>query len=64
MTAADQKRQRQADYMRQYRAKGPGLAYARTQNEAYRAAQARLRELHRAEFDALYADERRARGLA
>jgi hypothetical protein len=54
-----------ADYIRERRATDPVLAQReRAQNEAYKAAMSLLRERHRVEFDAIYADELTARGLS
>jgi hypothetical protein len=55
-------RTHQAEIVRRSRAKHPGVN--RLQVAAYNAAAAEVRERHRAEFDAIYADEKRKRGLA
>lgn len=54
-----------ADYMREWRKrpKTKNAGYDRKQARAYRLAQQRLRENHRAEFDELYEEERRDQGL-
>lgn len=53
-----------AAYVRRYRRSKPEAAeYVRKQHEAYRAAQARLRALHYPEFNLIYDEELRARGL-
>lgn len=57
-------RDRRAEYMREYRRNHPErVRSGRPQREAYRAAESRLREAHRAEFDRLYEEELRKRGL-
>lgn len=54
-----------ADYIRQRRETEPDLAArSREQIAAYRAAEARVREAHRDEFERYYADELAMRGLA
>lgn len=53
----DDCRAAQATYMRELR-RNPNVREAdRAQAKAYKAAESRLRERHRAEFDALYAEE-------
>ena len=53
-----------AAYMKAYRSQPEVKEYDRLQGEAYAAAQARLREAHRAEFERIYSEERVSRGLA
>lgn len=52
------------EYAQQRRAKDPDKrAQDKAQAAAYNAANARLRALHLREFNALYAEEKRARGI-
>jgi hypothetical protein len=58
-------RDRYADRMRRWRRENPdATARDRAQSDAYQAAETELRERHRDEFDALYAEEKAKRGLA
>jgi hypothetical protein len=53
-----------AVYRAEWLAKNPvGRALNRAQRRAYIAAEARLREMHREEFDRIYAEERSKQGL-